>query len=192
MKNKKIIIICLIMIILAIVISLGVKLYLNKDLENQRQKLQETQEKYGWVEKETVDVLVAKFNTEIVDSSSLNPASTDYLTEDNNQYWYGLIDGIYLVVVPEKYTGDKSTEIVDYTLLYVDKTSKYESDAISYIKHLIKANNSNITDNEIDSLLQEAKVKTTSGETANNGKGISIGYIEKNDSYQFQVLRSYK
>ena len=192
MNNKKIIIICLIMIILAIVISLGVKLYLNKDLENQRQKLQETQEKYGWVEKETVDVLVAKFNTEIVDSSSLNPASTDYLTEDNNQYWYGLIDGIYLVVVPEKYTGDKSTEIVDYTLLYVDKTSKYESDAISYIKHLIKANNSNITDNEIDSLLQEAKVKSTSGETANNGKGISIGYIEKNDSYQFQVLRSYK
>jgi hypothetical protein len=192
MKNKKIIIICLIMIILAIVISLGVKLYFNKDLENQRQKLQETQEKYGWVEKETVDVLVAKFNTEIVDSSSLNPASTDYLTEDNNQYWYGLIDGIYLVVVPEKYTGDKSTEIVDYTLLYVDKTSKYESDAISYIKHLIKANNSNITDNEIDSLLQEAKVKSTSGETANNGKGISIGYIEKNDSYQFQVLRSYK
>lgn len=192
MKNKKIIIICLIMIILAIVISLGVKLYLNKDLENQRQKLQETQEKYGWVEKETVDVLVAKFNTEIVDSSSLNPASTDYLTEDNNQYWYGLIDGIYLVVVPEKYTGDKSTEIVDYTLLYVDKTSKYESDAISYIKHLIKANNSNITDNEIDSLLQEAKVKSTSRETANNGKGISIGYIEKNDSYQFQVLRSYK
>lgn len=192
MKNKKIIIICLIMIILAIVIALGVKLYLNKDLENQRQKLQETQEKYGWVEKETVDVLVAKFNTEIVDSSSLNPASTDYLTEDNNQYWYGLIDGIYLVVVPEKYTGDKSTEIVDYTLLYVDKTSKYESDAISYIKHLIKANNSNITDNEIDSLLQEAKVKSTSGETANNGKGISIGYIEKNDSYQFQVLRSYK
>lgn len=167
------------MIILAIVISLGVKLYLNKDLENQRQKLQETQEKYGWVEKETVDVLVAKFNTEIVDSSSLNPASTDYLTEDNNQYWYGLIDGIYLVVVPEKYTGDKSTEIVDYMLLYVDKTSKYESDAISYIKHLIKANNSNITDNEIDSLLQEAKVKSTSGETANNGKGISIGYIEK-------------
>ena len=192
MKNKKIIIICLIMIILAIVISLGVKLYLNKDLENQRQKLQETQEKYGWVEKETVDVLVAKFNTEIVDSSSLNPASTDYLTEDNNQYWYGLIDGIYLVVVPEKYTGDKTTETVNYTLLYVDKTSKYESDAISYIKHLIKANNSEITDSEIDTLLEDAKTKINSGKTANNGKGISIGYIEKNDSYQFQVLRSYK
>lgn len=192
MKNKKIIIICLIMIILAIVISLGVKLYLNKDLENQRQKLQETQEKYGWVEKETVDVLVAKFNTEIVDSSSLNPASTDYLTEDNNQYWYGLIDGIYLVVVPEKYTGDKTTETVNYTLLYVDKTSKYESDAISYIKHLIKANNSEITDSEIDTLLEDAKTKTNSGKTANNGKGISIGYTENDEAYQYQVLRLYK
>lgn len=192
MKNKKIIIICLIMIILAIVISLGVKLYLNKDLENQRQKLQETQEKYGWVEKETVDVLVAKFNTEIVDSSSLNPASTDYLTEDNNQYWYGLIDGIYLVVVPEKYTGDKTTETVNYTFLYVDKTSKYESDAISYIKHLIKANNSEITDSEIDKLLEDAKTKTNSGKTANNGKGISIGYTENDEAYQYQVLRLYK
>ena len=192
MKNKKIIIICLIMIILAIVISLGVKLYLNKDLENQRQKLQETQEKYGWVEKETVDVLVAKFNTEIVDSSSLNPASTDYLTEDNNQYWYGLIDGIYLVVVPEKYTGDKTTETVNYTLLYVDKSSKYESDAISYTKCLIKANNSQITDSEIDTLLEDAKTKANSGKTANNGKGISIGYTEKDEAYQYQVLRLYK
>lgn len=192
MKNKKIIIICLIMIILAIVISLGVKLYLNKDLENQRQKLQETQEKYGWVEKETVDVLVAKFNTEIVDSSSLNPASTDYLTESNNEYWYGLIEGVYLVVVPEKYTGDKTTETVKYTFLYVDKTSKYESDAISYIKHLIKANNSEITDSEIDKLLEDAKTKANSGKTANNGKGISIGYIENDEAYQYQVLRLYK
>ena len=105
-----------------------------------KKRVEETQGKYGWVEKENIDVLVAKFNTQVMDndSSSLNPASTDYLTESNNEYWYGLIEGVYLVVVPEKYTGDKSTEIVDYTLLYVDKTSKYESDAISYIKHLIK------------------------------------------------------
>ena len=41
---------------------------------------------------------MAKFNTEVVDNSSLNPASVDYLTESNKQYWYGLIDGIYLVV----------------------------------------------------------------------------------------------
>ena len=192
MKNKKIIIICLIMIILAIVISLGVKLYLNKDLENQRQKLQETQEKYGWVEKETVDVLVAKFNTEIVDSSSLNPASTDYLTEYNNQYWYGLLDGVSLVIVPEKYTGDKATDIVDYMLIYVDKASKYGDDALTYAKHLIKANYNEATETEINTLLDEAKTKSTTGKTAYNGKGISVGYLDSSDYYQYQVLRFYK
>ena len=158
---------------------------INKDL-------QEIQDKYGWVEKETVDVLVAKFNTEVVDNSSLNPTSIDYLTESNNQYWYGLIDGIYLVVVPEKYTGDKTDEIVNYMLLYVDKTSEYKSDAISYVKYLIKSNNSQVTDSEIDTLLNEARNKSNSGKTANNGKGISIGYTENDEAYQYQVLRLYK
>lgn len=161
-------------------------------VEDAKKDLQESQERHGYVKKETVDVLVAKFNTEVVDNSSLNPASTDYLTEDNNQYWYGLIEGIYLVVVPEEYTGDKTTEIVDYMLLYVDKTSKYETDAISYTKHLIKANNNQITDSEIETLLEDVKSKPNSGKTSNNGKGISIGYTENDETYQFQVLRLYK
>ena len=174
------------------VMILGVTGCGKSDLEEAKKDLQETEEKYGWVEKKSVDVLVAKFNTEVVDNSSLNPASTDYLTESDNQYWYGLIEGVYLVVVPEKYIGDKTTEIVNYMLLYVDKSSKYESDATQYIKHLIKVNNSEITDSEIDTLLEEAKTKSNSGKVANNGKGISIGYTEKDEAYQYQVLRLYK
>lgn len=162
------------------------------DVEDAKKDLEQTQEKYGWVEKETVDVLVAKFNTEVVDNSTLNPASTDYLTENDNQYWYGLIDGVYLVVVPEKNTSDKTTEIVKYMLLYIDKNSEYKSDAISYIRYLIKANNNQITDSEIDTLLEEAKAKSDSGKTANNGKGISIGYLEKDEAYQYEVIRLYK
>ena len=88
--------------------------------------------------------------------------------------------------------GDKTNEIVDYTLLYVDKASKYEADVISYIKYLIKANNSEITDLEIDTLLDDVKLKVNSGEIANNGKGISIGYTEEDGIYQYQVLRLYK
>lgn len=152
--------------------------------------LQESQEKYGAVEKENVEVLVAKFNTEVKDNSTLNPASTDYLTEDNGEYWYGLIDGIYLVVVPEKYIGDK-TEIVNYTLLYVNKSSKYVSNASSYIKYLIKANNQEITEAEINTLISEVKEKVNSGKTANNGKGISLSYTESDDVYQYQILRLY-
>lgn len=154
--------------------------------------LKESQEKYGFVEKECVDVLVAKFNTEVVDNSSLNPASNDYLIESNNQYWYGLVEGIYLVVVPKEYTGDKMVDIVDYMLIYVDKTSKYDSDAVIYAKYLIKSNYNETTENESVTLLEEAKTNSTTGKTAYNGKGISVGYLDKSNYYQYQVLRFYK
>ena len=50
-------------------------------------------------------------------------------------------------------------QIVNYTLLYVEKNSKYESDPISYIKYLIKANNSKISDIETETLLNDVKTK---------------------------------
>ena len=166
MNKKKIIQIgIIIFVIVFVTICVAIVQFSKHNLEEAKKDLQETQEKYGWVEKESVDVLVAKFNTQVMDndSSSLNPASTDYLTESNNEYWYGLIEGVYLVVVPEKYTGDKTTETVNYTLLYVDKTSKYESDAISYIKYLIKANNSEITDSEIDTFTPAPACRSRQG-----------------------------
>ena len=185
---KKVILI----ILLCGVMVLGMAGCGNSDLEESKKELEETQEKYGFVENETVDVLVAKFNTEVVDNSSLNPASTDYLTESDNKYWYGLIEGIYLVVVPKEYTGDKAVDIVDYMLIYVDKTSKHGDDAVMYAKNLIKANYNEATETEITTLLEEAKNKSTTGKTAYNGKGISVGYLDKSDYYQYQVLRFYK
>lgn len=104
-------------------------------VEDARKNLQESNEKYGSVEKETVDVLVAKFNTEVANHSSLNTASTDYLTKENDQYWYGLLEGVSLVVV----TGDQATDIVDYMLIYVDKTSKYNNEALIYAKKTHKS-----------------------------------------------------
>lgn len=195
MNKKKIIGICVVIFVIAFVgVCFAIVQASKHNLEEAKNDLEETQKKYGWVEKENIDVLVAKFNTQVMDndSSSLNPASTDYLTEYNNQYWYGLLDGVSLVVVPEKYTGDKTTDIVDYMLIYVDKTSKYGNEAIKYAKHLIKANYNEATETEIDTLLEEAKTKSTTGKTAYNGKGISVGYLDNNDYYQYQVLRFYK
>ena len=179
-------------ILLCGVMVLGLTGCGKSSVDDAKKDLQESQEKYGSVEKENVDILVAKFNTEVVDNSKLNPASTDYLTEDNNQYWYGLIDGIYLVVVPENYTGNKTTDIADYMLIYVDKTSKYVDDAITYAKYLIKANYNDVTETETISLLETAKSQSTTGKTAYNGKGISVGYLDKDNYYQYQVLRFYK
>lgn len=179
-------------ILVCVVMVLGLTGCGKSSVENAKKDFQESQKKFGSVEKETADGLVAKFNTEVVDNSTLNPASTDYLTEYNNQYWYGLLDGVSLVVVPEKYTGDKITDIVDYMLIYVNKTSKYDKEAITYAKYLIKANYNGATETEIDTLLEEAKTKSTTGKTAYNGKGISVGYLDNNDYYQYQVLRFYK
>lgn len=185
--KKKIFIILLCMVMVFSLTGCG-----KSKVEDAKEELKKTHEKYGSVEEETVEMLVAKFNTEVVDNSSLNPASTDYLTESDNMYWYGLIEGIYLVVVPKEYKGDAKTEIVDYMLIYVEKNSKYESDAKAYAKHLIKANNSELTETEIEKLLDEAKSKSSTGKSAYTGKGINVGYLDKNDYYQYQVLRMYK
>lgn len=149
-------------------------------------------ENYGTVEKESVEFLVAKFNTEVMDNSKLDPASSDYLTESDNNYWYGLMEGISLVVVPQKYTGNQSVDIVDYMLIYVDKNTNYTESVIPYTKHLIKANNAEITETEIETLIKETKTKASSGKTAQSGKGIAVGYREKDEMYQYQVLRIYK
>lgn len=164
----------------------------NDPVQEAEQNLQEAQKQYGIVEKETVDELVAKFNTEVMDNSSLNPASNDYFTVDNERYWYALVTGVDLVVIPEEFKNDSSTEIVDYMLIFATKGSEYEDEAMEYVRHLIKANNSNITDAEIETLLEEAREKSSDGITANNGKGISIGYIENEDNYQYQVIRLYE
>ena len=179
-------------ILLCGIIVLGLTGCGKSSVEDAKKDLQESQKNYGSVEKETTNVLVAKFNTEVVDNSTLNPASNDYLTKNNNQYWYGLVDGVSLVVVPEKYTGDEATDNVDYMLIYVDKTSKYGDDALEYAKYLIKANYNEATEDEINTLLEKAKTKSATGKTAYNGKGISVGYLDNNDYYQYQVLRFYK
>jgi len=154
--------------------------------------LQETTNKYGYVEKETVKTLVAKFNSEIMDNDeNLNIASDDYLTTENNQYWYGLIEDIYLVVIPTEFSNDKAKDIVDSMTIYVKKGAKYESDVLKYVKHLINANNDKFTDDEINLLIDDAKEKVNK-EKANNGKGISLGYNDNEDNYQYLVKRLYK
>ena len=77
-------------------------------------------------------------------------------------------------------------------VLYVEKGNENEAMVPDYLKALIQANNDTITDDEVEKLLTEAKKKSSTGETSNNGKGISIGYIENDDNYQYQVIRLYE
>ena len=160
----------------------------NKEENEKDEYIQES----SYVQQETVEVLVAKFNTEIVENGILNPASNEYLTIYEDSYWYGLITGIYLIVYPLEYTGNLNDDIVDYMVLYVKKDSEYASDVNDYMEHLIKANNSDITVEEVAELIKKAKESALSGKTVNNCKGIDIGYIENEDNYQYHVIRLYE
>ena len=55
MDKKKITGICVVIFVVAVIaICITVVQFSNRDLEGAKRDLQETQEKYGWVEKETV------------------------------------------------------------------------------------------------------------------------------------------
>ena len=175
--------------------------YSKKELEDAKNDLEETYKKYGWVEKETVNTILAKFNTEIMDGGLNTPASDDYMVVDNGKYWFALTDDVAFYLKPVESSGNKEKDILDMSAIYIDNDKYDETTAIKYTKLLIKANNEEITDTkiheefirkDIDELLKEAKEKSSAKETANNGKGISVGISNANDHYEYQVIRVYK
>lgn len=97
------------------------------------------EETYGFVEPETVETLVAKFNTEIIDQTGweLLPADDTTMMTYENNYWYPLDDDIALVVVPVEFSGDKAQDMVLTMLIYVDKNSVNQEKARSYWQHLV-------------------------------------------------------
>ena len=191
-QKKNIIIVCIVVIILFILGYFGIKYYKAKELERKKQELQEFVEKYGTLEKETVETTIAKFNSQIKDNSNLNLAMDNYLTVDNEQYWYGLIEGIYCFVIPEKFSGDYKKDITKEINIYYDKENNYKEDVIKYVKFLIKANNNEITDNEVGELITNAQELIKKNKAAINGKGISLGIFESEEHIEYQITRFYQ
>lgn len=163
-----------------------------EDLENAKQELEETYEKMGWVEKETVNTLIAKYNTEIMDSGLGTPASDDYMVIENGKYWFALTEEVIFYVTPVESTEDKMNDIAELSTIRMHKENYNEETIINYTKKLIKANNYELTDEEIDNLIKEAQELKSDKKMANNGKGISVGIYEDDDLYEYQVGRIYK
>ena len=191
-RGNIIIIISLIVILASVGAYLGVKCYLDRDLENQKKELQDTIEKYGYVEKENVVTSVAKFNTEIMDNKIGNPASDEYMVAQDNLYWYELLDDVFLYVKPEIFTENRESDITGIMAIYYSKNIEDETVALNYVKALIKSNNEELVDSDIDYLMTEATKLSTDKKTSNNGKGISVGYIDYGDKIEYQVIRLYK
>lgn len=193
MKKSKIAIIILIIIFVLLVGAyFGVSYFFDKESENQEQQLQESGEALGIVNEENVATLVAKFNTEVMENGPQYPASEDYFAVENGIYWYGLYEDIYLYVEPVNYTGNKEADIVDMMAIHFPKNSEHEDIALELAKNLVKINNSELTDEEIEQLIVQAQEVSKDKRVANNGKGITVALAENETNYEYQVVRLYE
>ena len=149
----------------------------------------ETEEKdFGNVEKTTVEVLVKFFNDEINENSGLSPINNDTPKVEDGVYRYELEEeGVYLTVTPEKQEA-KDKDIVKSMQICFSEAD--DNVAAAYAKLLVVANNPEITSEEANDLVIEAKDKKD--ESVNNGKGISIKYVEDKDHFEYQVIRNNK
>lgn len=191
-KNKILIIVSVVLIIIATLTYFIINFFLEKDLENQKKELNKTIEKYGTVEQETIEMLVAKFNTEVVDNGMEYPAREDYYTTNNTEYWYGLYDDIYLFIVPEKYTGNRKKDIVKIAAIYYPKDSPNKELSLKYVKNLLKANQEYLTASDIDKLITKAQELSSKKENAQSKKGIALAYKELDNKATYQVVRINK
>lgn len=193
MDKKKVITICgVIFVIVFVAVCFAIVQFSKQDVENAQKDLEEAYEKYGTVEKEIVNVLVAKLNTEIMDNGINTPASDELMVAQDGLYWYGLTDDVSIYVKPVEFSNDNKKDIAEISAIYMDKEKYNEETAIKYAKLLIKANNESLTEDEIDTLIKDAKASSKDEEFANNGKGISMAILESDSHYEYQVKRLYK
>lgn len=150
------------------------------------------QENLGNVVQETVNTIVAKYNTEIMDSGLNTPAYDDYMLVENGLYWFGLTEEVSFYVKPLQCTEDKIKDIAEISGILIKKENFNEDTALKYFKNLIRANNYDLSDEEIESLIKEAKELQKDNFMANNGKGLYIAIMENNDNVEYQVKRIYK
>lgn len=192
MNKKKVILICVLILIVIITACIGFVYWAKQDVIKAEKELQQTIEKYGSVEKETVNIVIAKLNTEIMDGGLKTPATDDSMVIDNELYWYALTENISCYVKPTEFSGDKEKDFAELISFYFDKEGYKEEKAIKYFEKLIKANKADLTEQEIDNLIKEAKENIKSDKMVNNGQGISVAIVETDNHYEYQVKRLYK
>ena len=152
---------------------------------------QNTTTNNGYVEKETMELLFRYFNEEIEENSGLGTLYDQQFTVKEGKYWYNITDGIYLVVNPIE-NHNSSQDTVASMSIYCEKDYKNDPQVPAYARLLIVANNKEIKYEEAQSLMDEAVKLASQNLASNNGKGISVKYLEKDESLEYQVIRIYK
>lgn len=180
--------------IIAVVVLVGVLLGVRAIImANQKEPATTDEPVASTVERETVAMIVAKFNTEIMDVTQweLEPANDEAMVTYENNYWYPLAEDISLVVVPEEFTGNKDNDIVKVALIYSNKDESNQHVAREYWQYLVKANNSELDDETVAKLLEDAERLKAEDSATDTVKGVAAAIFEDDNHFEFQVLRNY-
>ncbi len=166
---------------------------LNKDEtkkdNNETKEETKKEENLGYVEKNTIEVLVHTYNDVIVDNSGLGPASEESLSIHDGKYYYTFEEDLYLIVTPVGKQNKIDEDIVDQmSISFIESSDGTNIQADAYARLLIEANNGEITADEQDTLIADA----VAGKDANNGKGITVKKVKYNDHSEYQIIRNYK
>lgn len=186
MEKMKKLLICLLVVIC------GLSLVGCGNKEEKKNDKQNNESTIGYVEKETVNSLLSKFNNVIENHSRLGTVPENSGSVNNGNYWYPIEDGIYLVVKPADEQKSPEEDIVGSMRIYYEDSVKDEAQIPVYTKLLVIANNEEISEKDAEKLVNESKDLAKNNLTSNNGKGISVGYAEASDHYEYQVIRNYK
>ncbi len=182
----------IIIAIVVVALIIGICFFAPKIISNNdAETSQNTDANNGYVHKETMEILFRDFNLQIEENSGLGTIFNEEFTVKEGKYWYKITDGIYLIVNPIE-NHNSNQDIVSSMSIYCEKDYKDDPQVPAYARLLIVANNKEIKSEEAQTLMDEAVKLASQNLASNNGKGISVKYLEKDGKLEYQVIRLYK
>ena len=150
-----------------------------------------------YLEEISISTFVDNLNKKITSSNIEYLASEDYLIKEDEFYWYGLYEDVVLHIVPIKYSGDLTKDIVLETGIFFDKGSANEELAMNYLANLIKTNDSKLTDEQVNEIIKQAKELGKDNVNTKNGTGYAnyglvVTYWDNEDNYHYSIERERK
>lgn len=147
-----------------------------------------------YLEDVKVSVLVEKYNNNLKKAEIECLATEEKFLKEDDGYWYGLHEDIVLHIIPTEYTGDLEKDIVLESSIFYDKNSKNKELANKYIFELLKTNLPELSNEDFDEIIKQAKEIGKDNVNSKKGKGYASNglivtyWINEND-YHFCIER---
>lgn len=160
--------------------------------QEQQQELLKNQRVTKYSETINVETFIKNFNSHLTDNNEKSLISKDKLSVEKNSYFYNIINDLGFYIIPETFTNSQTTDIVKTSAVFYKKGTKNEELAKKYIKYLFKTNNPEISDEEINNLMNKAIEKSKINQAVDKNNGLFISYDEQDNNVFYIITRNYE